>query len=59
MIYGNHVRRLIKKEGGLSPVQKFTYGFHAKGCYTDNYRGLTSYTENHIYTVRRTLKPIC
>jgi hypothetical protein len=53
MLSGNQIRRLIKKEGSLSPVQKLTYGFHAKGCYTDNYRGLTSYMENHIYTVRQ------
>jgi integron integrase len=35
VLYGNHIRRLIKRKAGLSRFQRITYVFLVKGCYTD------------------------
>ena len=50
MLYGNHIRSLIRRGTGLSRFQGITYGLRAKGCYTDTQRGPASYTET-IYTL--------
>ncbi len=50
MLYGNHIRPLIRRRIDLSRVQGIIYGFPAKKCYTDTLRGLASYTET-IYTL--------
>ncbi len=49
MLYGNHIRRLIRRNTGLSSVQRITYGLRPKGCYTDTQRVLEFYAET-IYT---------
>jgi hypothetical protein len=49
MLYGNHIRGLIRRRTGLSRFQGIIYGLRAKGCYIDTNRGLESYTET-IYT---------
>ena len=35
MLYGNHIRGLIRRRNGLSLFQGITYGLRAKGCYTE------------------------
>ena len=45
MLYGNHIRGLIRRRTGLSRFQGITYGLWAKGCYADARRVLESYTE--------------
>jgi hypothetical protein len=35
MLYGNHIRPLIRGKTGLSRFQGVTYGLRAKWCYTD------------------------
>jgi len=54
MLYGNHIRTLIRRGIALSRVQGIVYGFPAKECYTDTQRGLASYTET-IYTLLYTI----
>ena len=43
MLYGNHIRGLIKRRTDLSPFQGITYGLWAKGCYTDTQRDIGSH----------------
>ena len=50
MLYGNHIRTLIRRRTELNRFQEFTYGLWVKGCYTDTQRGPASYTET-IYTL--------
>ncbi len=50
MLYGNHIRTLIRRRTELSHFQEFTYELWVKGCYTDTQRSLASYTET-IYTL--------
>lgn len=45
MLYGNHIRDLIRRRTGLRRFQRSIYGLLAKECYTDTKRGLESYTE--------------
>ena len=49
MLYGNHIRDLIRRRTDLSRFQGITYGLWAKGCYTEARRGKEFYTET-IYT---------
>ncbi len=50
MLYGNHIRTLIRRRTELSRFQEITYGLWVKECYTDTQRGPASYTET-IYTL--------
>ncbi len=50
MLYGNHIRSLIRRGIALSCVRRTIYGRHAKGRYTDTQRDLASCTET-IYTL--------
>ena len=50
MLYGHHIRGLIRRRTGPSRFQGITYGLWAKGCYTETRRGQESYTET-IYTL--------
>ena len=45
MLYGNHIRDLIRRKTGLSRFQGITYGLRAKGCYTETQKGLECYAE--------------
>jgi hypothetical protein len=49
MLYGNHIKPLMKRGIDLSRFQGITYGLPATECYTDTQRRLGSYTET-IYT---------
>ena len=49
MLYGNHIRSLIRRRTGLSRFQEITHGLWAKGYYTDTQRCKEFYTET-IYT---------
>jgi hypothetical protein len=49
MLYGNHIRDLIRRRAGLIRFQGITYGLWAKGCHTEARRGKEFYTET-IYT---------
>ena len=49
VLYGNHIKPLIRRGIALSRVQRIIYGFRTKGCYTDTQRSLESYMET-IYT---------
>ena len=45
MLYGNHIRILIRRRTELCRFQEITYGLWVKGCYTDTQGGPASYTE--------------
>ena len=49
LLYGKHIRALIRRRTGLSPFQGVTYVLRSKGCYTEARRGKEFYTET-IYT---------
>ena len=49
MLYGNHIRGLIRRRIGLSRFQGITYELWAKGCYADSRALVGSYLET-IYT---------
>jgi len=49
MLYGNHIRGLIRRRTSLIRFQGITYRLWAKGCYTDTRRAQEFYTET-IYT---------
>ena len=50
VLYGNHIRPLIRRRIALSRYQRIIYGLRTKGCYTDTQKSLESYTET-IYTL--------
>jgi hypothetical protein len=45
MLYGNHIRTLIRRRTELSRFQEITYGLWVRGCYTEARRGKKFYTE--------------
>ena len=49
MLYGNHIRTLIRRRTDLSRFQEITYGLWVKRCYIDTQRALEFYMET-IYT---------
>jgi len=49
MLYGNHIRSLIRRRTGLSHFLGITYGLWAKVCYADSQALVGSYLET-IYT---------
>jgi hypothetical protein len=49
MLYGNHIKSLIRRRTGLSRSQGITYRLWTKDCYTDTQTDMEFYTEN-IYT---------
>ncbi len=51
MLYGNHIRCLIRRRNGLSRFQGITYGLWAKGCYTDTQKDIKVLCGNHINRV--------
>jgi len=50
MLYGNHIRPLIRKIIGITLIQRSTYVCMKKGCYTDSRALVGSYLET-IYTL--------
>jgi hypothetical protein len=49
MLYGNHIRPLIRKIIGITLIQRSTYVCMKKGCYADSQALVGSYLET-IYT---------
>jgi len=45
MLYGNHIRGLIRRRTGINRLQGITYGLWTKGCYTEARRSKEFYTE--------------
>ncbi len=45
MLYGNRIRRLIRKRIGASILQKSLYVLREKACYADSETAMASYME--------------
>jgi len=52
MLYGNHIRGLIKRKTGLSPFQGIAYRLRGKGVLYGQLERSGVLYGNHIYIVR-------
>ena len=50
MLYGNHIKPLIRRGISLSRAQRIIYGLWTKGCHTGTQTDIRSYAET-IYIV--------